>query len=141
MKKRLIVLILLSFLWLNGCSRVSQEAQANDSIQVEVVSPIFSPAVGKGNLIFRVTDTESGEPVSDAYLSVKGDMAHTGMVPVLSSAKTGTDGKYTVPFEWTMGGDWILTVSVLLPDGSLVERNFNLVVDGDNVTCAPVPEE
>jgi len=141
MKKYLIALIWVSVLALNGCSRVSQEAQRNDSINVEVVSPVFSPIVGTDELVLRVTDAQSGAPVSDAYLSVKGDMTHTGMVPVLSSAKTGIDGEYAIPFEWTMGGDWILTVTVSMPDGSLVERNFNLVVDGDNVTCAPIPEE
>lgn len=141
MKKYLIALILLSVFWLQGCSRVSQEAQHNDSINVEVVSPVFSPIVGTDEIVLRVTDDQSGAPISDAYLSVKGDMTHAGMVPVLSSAKAGIDGNYAIPFEWTMGGDWILTVNVLLPDGALIERNFNLVVDGDNVTCAPVTED
>jgi hypothetical protein len=140
MKTVHIVLLALLF-WLTGCTRVSQEAQNNDLITVEVISPLFPPVVGTDELVLRVTNTQTGEPISDAYLSVKGDMTHAGMVPVLSSAKSGSNGEYAIPFEWTMGGDWILTVSVSLADGSLAQRNFELVVDGDNVTCAPVTEE
>ena len=139
MKVYLFILMLLLSFWLISCSKET-EAPQND-INVEVLSPIFPPVVGSDELVLRVTHTETGEPISNAYLSVKGDMIHDGMVPVLSSVKTGADGEYAVPFEWTMGGDWILTVNVAMPDGLMVEKAFDLVVDGDEVTCAPIEEE
>ena len=89
----------------------------------------------------RVTDVVTGMPIDDAYLSVKGDMEHDGMMPVLTSAKAGLDGEYVIPFEWTMGGDWIVTVDATLADGMQVTQDFNLVVDGDEVTCLPVAKE
>jgi len=136
MKKTTIALIIISLFWLTSCSGSSQKVESIDLINIKVVSPIFPPVVGTGDLVLQVTDAQTGLPISDAYLSVKGDMEHEGMVPVLSSAKAGTEGEYIVPFEWTMGGEWIVSVNASLSDGSLTESNIEMVVDGDEVTCA-----
>ena len=57
-------------------------------------------------------------------------MNHAGMRPVLGDATTDADGKATIPFQWMMGGDWIVTVSVTLPDDSEVSQEFNVSVSG-----------
>jgi hypothetical protein len=31
---------------------------------------------------------------------------------------------YPVPITWTMGGDYLLTVTVVLPDGTTAEQVF-----------------
>ncbi|KAA3657108.1 MAG: hypothetical protein DWQ04_29065 [Chloroflexi bacterium] len=140
MKKIPIALIIISLFWLSSCSGSSQQAETIDLINIEMVTPLFPPIVGMGELVLQVTDAQTGLPISDAYLSVKGDMDHDGMVPVLSSAKAGTDGEYVIPFEWTMGGDWIVNINASLSDGSLVEKNLEMVVDGDEITCAPITD-
>ena len=143
MKKLPLALIIISLFWLTSCSINSQEIATtdlinSDLINIKVVSPIFPPVVGIGNLVLQVTDAQTGLPISDAYLSVKGDMDHDGMIPVLSSAKSGTNGEYIIPFEWTMGGEWIVNINASLSDGSLVEKNLEMAVDGDEITCAPI---
>jgi hypothetical protein len=75
----------------------------------------------------RVTDA-SGQPVNDANLNIKGDMTHAGMVPVLASTQNGVDGIYTTPFEWTMSGDWIVTIRATLLDATWDEAEFRLRV-------------
>ena len=52
-------------------------------------------------------------------------MTHAGMAPVLASDKTDAQGKLSLPFKWSMGGDWIVTVTVTLADGSQVSQDFN----------------
>ena len=45
-------------------------------------------------------------------------MSHAGMVPVLETASADVPGRYYVPeFNFTMAGDWVLTLEAILPDG------------------------
>jgi hypothetical protein len=50
------------------------------------------------------------------------------MQPSLGAATKSQDGRYEVPFDWTMGGDWVLTVTATLPDGRVVQREFPATV-------------
>lgn len=70
-----------------------------------------------------------GAPIDRAALAVRGDMTHAGMVPVLAeSLDDGRAGVYQVPFEWTMKGDWIVTVTITLPDGATAAEQFRFTV-------------
>jgi hypothetical protein len=53
------------------------------------------------------------------------------MKPVLAEVGDGEGGKYETPFEWTMGGDWIVTVTATLPDGRTAQQQFTYTVQGD----------
>ncbi|MCA9930026.1 MAG: FixH family protein [Anaerolineales bacterium] len=142
MKTIIPVLFVLTCFLLVGCNDNGADVkEADQAVAIEVLAPVFPPVVGSSDLVLRVTDVVTGMPIDDAYLSVKGDMEHDGMMPVLTSAKAGLDGEYVIPFEWTMGGDWIVTVDATLADGMQVTQDFNLVVDGDEVTCLPVAKE
>lgn len=55
-------------------------------------------------------------------------MNHAGMQPVYSMAETHANEQYVVLFNWTMGGDWRLTVTVTLPDGTRAIRQFDVTV-------------
>ncbi len=116
-----------------ACSRLSQEAEQHP-LQIELVEPLYPPGVGKYTLHVRVFDGDDN-PINDAQVSVKGDMTHAGMVPVLAEATEGDKGLYKVPFEWTMGGDWIVTVQVTLPDGTIAEESFPMDISGDPANC------
>ncbi|MEM6528334.1 MAG: FixH family protein, partial [Chloroflexota bacterium] len=73
----------------------------------------------------------NGDPINDAQVNLRGDMNHAGMQPVLRDSSVGREGDYTVPFEWTMGGDWFVVVTAELPDGLTVEEEFDFTVAGD----------
>ena len=70
----------------------------------------------------------NGNPISDADIDIRGDMNHAGMEPVEADASTDVSGDYRIPFEWTMGGDWFVVVTATLPDGTVVEEQFNYTV-------------
>ena len=53
-------------------------------------------------------------------------MSHAGMAPVLASATERAPGVYAMPFAFTMRGDWALLVSVILTDGSRLERRIDV---------------
>ena len=122
-------LIVLSLL-LGSCRRSTQpnDEAANVNMALAVRPP--APAVGQATLLITLTDT-ADDPINGAVLEIRGDMVHAGMEPVLASVDAGQNGIYEVPFEWTMAGDWIVTVTASLPDGRTVTREFDLTVSGE----------
>src|SRR5690606_15160175 len=107
-----------------------QQADQAADVKMDLSVQPDPPGVGPADLVVSLADAQ-GQPIEDARLAVKGDMSHAGMVPVLAEIEGGAMGRYTVPFEWTMSGDWIVTVSAALPDGRTATRQFHLNVAGD----------
>lgn len=125
---RLLVSSLL-LLALSGCARQSQQPVTED-VEITLAVEPAPPAVGPATLFVTLADSE-GNPVEDARLNVKGDMSHAGMEPVLAEAESGPGGVYELPFTWTMGGDWFVTVDVTLADGRTLSQRFDLSVSGE----------
>lgn len=118
---------------LAGC-RHSADTSPDDTIRIEVVKPVFPPPRGSGHLTFRLSD-ENDEPIDTATLQIRGDMSHAGMTPLLVTAEGGQSGVYRVPIEWTMSGDWIVTVEATLSDGRRAARSFDFTVTGQEAIC------
>ncbi|MFN8372448.1 MAG: FixH family protein, partial [Anaerolineae bacterium] len=85
------------------------------------------PTVGEGIVVVILRDS-GGFPIDNATLFLRGDMTHAGMAPVETEFSDSVDGEYRVPFNWNMGGDWILTVRAVLADGTASEVQFNVSV-------------
>lgn len=124
-----VVLLLAVVVSAAGCQRASQQTpadQAPDIAAVLVVDP--EPAlVGPATLAVQMSDA-SGAPVEGAMVSLKGDMSHAGMQPVLGGAAETAAGVYEAQWVWTMSGDWFVTVTADLPDGRTLVRRFDLAV-------------
>lgn len=100
---------------LSGC-RGGEDAGDPELVIDLAISPT-PPGVGPARLIITLEDT-SGTPLDGARIVVEGNMSHAGMVPVLDTASADMGGRYYVPaFDFTMAGDWVLTVEAMLPDG------------------------
>lgn len=97
-----------------------------DGVNVELHITPDSPEIGPAVIEVTLTD-EDGDPIDDAELEIEGNMSHAGMQPVIVDATGEQDGRYVSDgFEFTMGGDWIITVSGTLADGREIERTFDL---------------
>ncbi|MFN8560534.1 MAG: FixH family protein [Anaerolineae bacterium] len=123
---RFISILLIVLALAAGCqppATPTPERSAQAAQTIDLVVDPSPPAVGDASLI--VTVTRDSAPLADAPVSVRGDMNHAGMRPVLGDATTAADGTATIPFNWTMGGDWVVTVTVTLPDGSEVSQQFD----------------
>jgi hypothetical protein len=123
----LLFVILAAALVLTGC-RQSQQESSNVTIRLAVEPD--PPAIGSSSLVVALTDAQ-GTPIENAAVVARGDMTHAGMEPVTGEGAEESAGIYRVPFEWTMGGDWIVTVTVGLPDGQTTEETFNFTVPGE----------
>lgn len=115
---------------LAGCQRASHQDDQAPEVQASLTVEPEPLQVGQAQLTVYLTG-EGGAPIEDAIVHVKGDMAHAGMVPVRAEAEGGSDGAYQADFEWTMGGDWLVTVLVSLADGRVTSRQFEYSVAGE----------
>ena len=113
---------------LAACGRIRQDQSAVDvGLNLDMTIEPAQAAVGPSRLIFSLTDAQ-GQLIDDAQLKVEGNMTHAGMVPVFAQAEPGQAGRYTVPFEWTMSGDWVVTVEVTLADGQQFSQQIPVTV-------------
>lgn len=119
---RQLLRVAVAALLLAGC-RQSVQPTATPDPSIQISLDLTEAHVGKTTLVVIVKDA-TGAPISDARVEIVGDMNHAGMAPSLGEAERGTDGRYEVPFEWTMGGEWIVTVRVTLADGRTVRQQL-----------------
>ena len=134
MSSRLLAIIL--FIGLAACRQAAGGVPLEGSAPVDGAPDVIltlSPAVDTtpvmGPYAWTITLTnDDGTPVEDAAVTVRGDMNHAGMVPVESSATDEGQGTYTADFEWTMAGDWIVTVTATLADGRVKSATFDYTV-------------
>lgn len=101
-------------------------------LQIDLSVSPTPPAVGPARLTIRITDPE-GRVIDRALVIVQGTMSHPGMSPTSVEAKPSGDGRFVVEeFDFSMAGDWILSVSVGLPDRRSAERDFPLRAVGSD---------
>jgi copper(I)-binding protein len=123
MQMRLQLLFLLPALILFGC-RANTSNSADIAMSIELANE--SAAVGEETSVLVSLADSAGNPINDAQVNLRGDMNHAGMTPVLGEAASGTNGLYEIPFAFSMGGDWIITVDVTLSDGTTASETFNI---------------
>lgn len=129
MKSGISVGVMLLALLLAACGPQNEPTPAPPDLDLSVQVEPDPPAVGEAVLIITIKDA-SGSPVDGATLQVHGDMDHEGMTPVDREVSESAGGEYRVPFEWTMGGGWIVTVTAQLPDGGgTVSETFDFFVE------------
>ena len=128
--KVISIYLIIGAVFLPACARVSQGQETAADIKIELTVDPSPATIGEATLYFELKDAQD-QPIEGASLSAKGDMSHAGMMPVLGDSEEIGDGNYNIPFEWTMAGDWILTVSGELRDGQSLSRTFELTVSSE----------
>lgn len=121
-----LLLFVLIAVVVSAC-RTSAQPTPTDSAGLKISLETSSLKAGQTILMITVLDA-AGSPVNDAKIEVRGDMSHAGMVPSLASAEKGVEGRYSLAFQWTMGGDWVVTVTATLPNGLSASQQFPFTV-------------
>jgi hypothetical protein len=112
---------------LMSCRQSSLPVDDATGVDLNLVVVPAEAVVGNAGLLITLHD-EAGIAIDGAEVTIRGDMSHAGMVPVLAVATGMGSGQYQADLEWTMAGDWIITITAALADGQTVEREFRLAV-------------
>ena len=128
MKTYLVMLLVLCLL-LIACPPPNSQKNGTKKVEGVTVSTKLLSETNVGKAALEVIVTQNGKPLSEAEVTVTGDMTHAGMVPVIAETTEQEAGHYlTKDFEFTMAGDWIITVEVRLPDGQRVNDTLPLSI-------------
>ena len=102
--------------------------QQLNSADVQLELSASDKRVGETTLLVRVSDRDGNALSNPGRLSLRGDMDHAGMAPVLARAESAVDGVFSVPFEWTMNGNWIIEAKLTLPNGDVAIETTNFKI-------------
>lgn len=116
-------LLLVFIIALAGCR---QQRLSSADIQLEMSAS--DQRVGETMLVVRVSDREGNALSNPGVLTLRGDMDHAGMAPVLAVAESAVDGVFSLPFEWTMGGGWMVEARLTLPNGDVALETFEFEI-------------
>lgn len=107
---RLLVLFIFAL-----CVACAPQQQNDLTVGLEVTNP----KVGKIPIVLTIKYQD--QPLENAQITVRGDMTHAGMAPVQQQAKALGGGKYALEaFNFTMSGDWVLSISAKTADKTLL---------------------
>ena len=100
-----------------------------DTTEAHVVLSIepAEPAMGMAEVTVTITD-EAGAPVRADSVIIVGKMEHP-MEPSVAEASPAGDGVFVADFEFTMPGEWVLTVTAEGADAGHVTEAFQVSVD------------
>lgn len=123
-----LILALILTIIMAGCRQATPTPIAPPDVEMTMSVEPDPPAVGETTLVVKLTDP-NGAPIDGAVVSAHGDMDHAGMEPVEGSIESGQNGEYRIPFAWTMGGGWVITIVAKLPNnGGEVQETFDVFV-------------
>jgi len=106
-----------------ACRRHGGAGSSDVSVETEIAPrPV---AVGSASLAVRLADAR-GNPLTNARISVEGEMSHPGMSPVFAEAEELSGGRYRARLEFAMAGDWVLLLHIKLPGGQTLERQVDV---------------
>ena len=103
-----------------GCRQ--QQLQSSD-VKLDVLASDL--LVGETTLLVHVQDRAGKLFEKPGSITVRADMNHAGMLPVFAEAENSLNGVFTLPFEWTMAGGWIVEASLTLESGEIVTQTFD----------------
>ena len=114
MKKypRIIVFLALLTIVLTACGRVESSANRDTAkIDVKIETKPDPAVVGDVELILTITDLD-GKPIEDARVDVSVDHIDMSGMTMDGPASERGDGKFAIKADFSMSGNWEITVYV-----------------------------
>ena len=93
----------------NGTERTQENT--TDLVTITLSTNPITPVVGKTEMILEIQD-EEGQPLSDAKVEVSADHSDMSGMTLTGIASEQEDGKYAIDAEFSMSGNWKVTVMV-----------------------------
>ena len=116
---RQISCLLIFVLLLTACR---QQGLSSSDISLDI--SINGLHVGQSKISVSVRDKNGDSIENPGAIVLRGDMDHAGMAPVFAESSEAINGVFTLPFEWTMAGSWILEANLTLDSGEQVTESY-----------------
>lgn len=123
-KSRLMGLFFIGLISLLAACRQQQTAAGDIQLELSASDTL----VGETTLIVTVRDADGKKLEHPGKLTIRGDMNHAGMTPVLAETDQAVDGVFSLPFHWTMGGGWIVEATLTRPNGAVARQTYSIEV-------------
>ncbi|MCY4071260.1 MAG: copper chaperone PCu(A)C [Chloroflexi bacterium] len=114
----------LSFVLLLTACRQQHLSSSDISLDISVTGLL----VGQSQISVSVRDKNGNSIENPGAIALRGDMDHAGMAPVFAESSEAINGVFTLPFEWTMAGTWILEANLTMDSGERVTESFRYEV-------------
>ena len=108
----------------NGTERTQENT--TDLVTITLSTNPIIPVVGKTELILEIQDDE-GQPLTDAKVEVSGDHSDMSGMTLTGFASEQEDGKYAIEAEFSMSGNWKVTVMVQ-KESLNIAKDFELTI-------------
>jgi hypothetical protein len=124
-----ISLVLVLPLLLAACGSAATPAVENSAkpVNIELESKPSPVAVGDAELIFTITDA-TGDPIEGATVDVSADHTDMSGMGMNGAATDQGFGKYSINANFSMSGNWKLTVYVRNGQGLDYKEDLELKV-------------
>jgi hypothetical protein len=106
-----LLLVLSVLLAACGGSATSAPARSGTPVNIKVDSNPSPAMMGDTELIFAVTD-QNGKPIEGANVDVTADHTEMSGMNMGGAATDQGSGKYSIKANFSMSGNWKLTVTV-----------------------------
>ncbi len=77
---------------------------------------------------FTLKDS-AGKNIDAAKIEIEATMNHSGMVPIFTEASFIKDGVYSTRITLTMLGEWILFLTITLPNGETIKKEVTFTTE------------
>ncbi len=96
---------------LTGCSTAQPQDTQTDPVKITLNTNPPTPAVGNIELVLELKDPQ-GQPLTEATVDVSADHTDMSGMTMNGLATEQEDGKYAITADFSMSGNWKVTVYV-----------------------------
>jgi hypothetical protein len=119
-----LILLLLLLLLAAGC-RIPPDV-SNRGTQLKLSFAPNPPAIGDTVAVVSVIHDQVAQ--QNVPVTLFGVVNTVGIPPETGAGTTDAAGHSVIPFHWTHGGDWTITVTAALPNGATISQDFRVYV-------------
>lgn len=125
MRSALTSLVLICVLALAACSGGSSTQAA--LVNIELKTNPGEPTMGQIKLLVTLTDA-AGKPIENAEVSMLASHKDMSGMDMNGKATAQGSGRYAITADFSMSGQWLVTVEVRGVGAEVVRKDFDLAL-------------
>jgi len=100
------------------------DVSLTDDVQMRISAYPFPLRIGPTTVNVELL-TADGEAISGATVDMRAIMDHDGMLPIFGQKRPEESGTYPLRTSFTMAGQWLMSITATMPDGTSLTETFD----------------